>query len=674
MSSAFKILMGSGSAPVTADEDFELVTGLYHFNGTNGGQNSSFSKTAGSVSPTLTAYGQVNQGNFTPWSAGTYDWSVYFDGSSSLEGSNFNVGAAFTVECFFYLTGVPSSASDHAALISETTNTNTGLWSLRVTGGNKLQFEVSGVVTLTGSTTINRGVWYHAAAVREGTSTNQTKLYLNGVLEDTDTCATTFNAGGGATIGMSNDGSSHGFQGYICQSKVNNSASYTSAFTPNWTNSYGGGGGGWGWHCYTWRFRDGAFSNELTVSGTPKIVPFSPFARTTAYSVDTYGGSAHFDGSGDVIVSDTAIAMTGEFSISGWIYPQATGSYSGIIATSSSGQYNTHMNYTLAMHNGNLDIFQSTGTSFYQSTVGTPKLHSWNHFAISKDSSKLYGYLNGTKNLETTNITGVTANGLEFGRFYNSYNGYYYTGYLADLRLVNGSSLYTGSSVSIPSGLSTNVTNTSLLMHFENGNMIDASAKTQGFATGNAQLDTSVKKFGTASAEFDGTGDYMYIPYNYPFSTGDFTIECWVYFKTTTTNQGIFQLDQSPLSGVTYIAPVLFTGGGAYAGRWATMTKYGGNQSLYANSSYNPSTETWYHTAVVRNSGTVKVYIDGVEVISVSDQTDYTDRDSLVIGSFFSSSYDMDGYIDEFRITHKARYTSNFTPPTKEFFDIDINE
>ena len=211
-------------------------------------------------------------------------------------------------------------------------------------------------------------------------------------------------------------------------------------------------------------------------------------------------------------------------------------------------------------------------------------------------------------------------------------------------------------------------------MHFENGNMIDASAKTQGFATGNAQLDTSVKKFGTASAEFDGTGDYMYIPYNYPFSTGDFTIECWVYFKTTTTNQGIFQLDQSPLSGVTYIAPVLFTGGGAYAGRWATMTKYGGNQSLYANSSYNPSTETWYHTAVVRNSGTVKVYIDGVEVISVSDQTDYTDRDSLVIGSFFSSSYDMDGYIDEFRITHKARYTSNFTPPTKEFFDIDINE
>jgi hypothetical protein len=129
MSSAFKILMGSGSAPVTADEDFELVTGLYHFNGTNGGQNSSFSKTAGSVSPTLTAYGQVHQGNFTPWSAGTYDWSVYFDGNSSLEGSNFSYGASnFTIECFFYLTGVPSSASDHAALISETTNTNTGLW------------------------------------------------------------------------------------------------------------------------------------------------------------------------------------------------------------------------------------------------------------------------------------------------------------------------------------------------------------------------------------------------------------------------------------------------------------------------------------------------------------------------------------------------------------------
>ena len=41
---------------------------------------------------------------------------------------------------------------------------------------------------------------------------------------------------------------------------------------------------------------------------------------------------------------------------------------------------------------------------------------------------------------------------------------------------------------------------------------------------GNAQLDTSVKKFGTASVEFDGTGDYLYVDSNFNIGTGDFTV------------------------------------------------------------------------------------------------------------------------------------------------------
>jgi hypothetical protein len=107
------------------------------------------------------------------------------------------------------------------------------------------------------------------------------------------------------------------------------------------------------------------------------------------------------------------------------------------------------------------------------------------------------------------------------------------------------------------------------------------------------------------------------------------------------------------------------------------MTKHGGSNAIHVASSgtITPSTSTWYHTAVVRTSGTIKVFVDGTQVISdFTDTTDYTDRDSLVIGGFYSTDYLMDGYIDEFRITHKARYTSNFAAPSKEFFDIDINE
>ena len=96
------------------------------------------------------------------------------------------------------------------------------------------------------------------------------------------------------------------------------------------------------------------------------------------------------------------------------------------------------------------------------------------------------------------------------------------------------------------------------------------------------------------------------------------------------------------------------------------MTKHGGDSRKY--SSVTPSASTWYHTAVVRTSGTIKVFVDGTQVISdFTDTTNFMDRDSLVIGGFFSTTYLMDGYIDEFRITNKARYTSNFTAPTKAF-------
>ena len=49
----------------------------------------------------------------------------------------------------------------------------------------------------------------------------------------------------------------------------------------------------------------------------------------------------------------------------------------------------------------------------------------------------------------------------------------------------------------------------------------------------NAQTST-IKKFGTASAYFDGTGDYMSIPYapssDFDLGTDDYTIDFW--FRT----------------------------------------------------------------------------------------------------------------------------------------------
>mgnify|MGYP003648463813 FL=1 len=104
-------------------------------------------------------------------------------------------------------------------------------------------------------------------------------------------------------------------------------------------------------------------------------------------------------------------------------------------------------------------------------------------------------------------------------------------------------------------------------------------------------------------------------------------------------------------------------------GKWHIYYGAGENQTNTVGSSVDaPSQNTWYHFAFVRTSGVIKIFIDGTQIGSnISYTGNYTTHNNLTIGGWYSTSYLLNGYIDEFRITHKARYTSNFTAPTKAF-------
>ena len=183
---------------------------------------------------------------------------------------------------------------------------------------------------------------------------------------------------------------------------------------------------------------------------------------------------------------------------------------------------------------------------------------------------------------------------------------------------------------------------------------------------GNTHTDTAVKKFGTASAQFDGTGDELEIANSddFNFGTGDFTIDFWARFDSVSTNnqQLIFKRN------VTYT--------GDYILWWSstngiTITTGAGGSGT--DSSQGATTgwadDTWYHIAVVRNGTALKVYRDGTSLVSATNSTDLDNTGNLFIASSDGSGY-FTGYMDEIRISKGiARWTAAFTPPVQAYND-----
>jgi hypothetical protein len=210
-----------------------------------------------------------------------------------------------------------------------------------------------------------------------------------------------------------------------------------------------------------------------------------------------------------------------------------------------------------------------------------------------------------------------------------------------------------------------NFANVSLLLHGNGTNgsttFTDSSSNSlivTGF--GNAQIDTTIKKFGTGSLEFDGNGDYLSVATNalFNFGTGNFTIECFVYRPNQT---GGFFASSSGSGGLFF--GILGDGLQIGFGRTGIAWDY--------QVAHNMAINTWYHVAITRSGTTMRLFVNGTQVgVNVTNSRSYDiSTTSLTIGSQGAAFY-LNGYIDDLRITKGvARYTANFTPPSVEFPD-----
>ncbi len=269
-----------------------------------------------------------------------------------------------------------------------------------------------------------------------------------------------------------------------------------------------------------------------------------------------------------------------------------------------------------------------------------------------------------------------------------SYNGastYFYDGYLAEVHFIDGQALTpasfgetdaaTGQWKPIDASGLTFGTNgfyqkyssTELAASFEDSALHQPHTVT---AVGDAHTDTSVKKFGTASAQFDDVDSYLSIPDNEDFnlSSGDFTIECWVRFNALTF-QPIYSQGLTG-SGTGEYHLCFHNSNGL---QFIHYPSGGGDADINVNQGgiTGWAIDTWYHVALTRSNTTYSIFRDGTELASSTDASTINNKTSaILIGALHDSSVSNfnDGYIDEFRVSKGiARYVGAFTPSTTAF-------
>ena len=169
----------------------------------------------------------------------------------------------------------------------------------------------------------------------------------------------------------------------------------------------------------------------------------------------------------------------------------------------------------------------------------------------------------------------------------------------------------------------------------------------------------------TGSVFFDGTGDFIKhegpdIIWNV-FASDACTFECWLYVTDLSSARQIFHLGNK----------------GDFSIQTDGQIRIHPDESNYKDTNQSINVNTWYHIALVQESGRKDVYINGVKDTGTvgggdpdgdtwsteagSDGNVFYIGDDGVYRDFFH------GYMSNVRVVRNvALYTSNFTPPTRE--------
>jgi hypothetical protein len=252
-------------------------------------------------------------------------------------------------------------------------------------------------------------------------------------------------------------------------------------------------------------------------------------------------------------------------------------------------------------------------------------------------------YINGAIVHTAADSTNWTADSLDIGTSNWGDHGNFY---IADLKINKGSAAYSGA-FTPPTAPTAVQSDTKLKLNFDGPNVFD-SLGTHPLSMTNAVVSTTQTKYATTSMKFDGTGDYIVTEGDdFKVGTGDFQFEAWV--RWTSGAGGIFHVAQASIGSGNQANSGTFGLGVSSSNKW--MIYHNGQTEINSVVSAN----TWYHVAYLRQSGKRYVFVDGVEVLSAADTYNYSATDTFNLGGWYSTSFLLNGYIED------ARFLSGHT-------------
>ena len=384
------------------------------------------------------------------YSAATHGGSMYFDGTGDYlqlpSSTEYHFTGDFTIEFWMYAVAI----TNEAAIVSVgTTDPNSSLVRL---SSDKLQFWINGSPSgiITCSTTIQIGQWYHVAWVRSGSSATNVKIYLNGVQDGVTSSAktATFVAAPLVVARYGSTQDSGSFNGYISDLRLNNTALYTSTFTPPTAPLTAVSGTKVLIKGTNAGIVDRSGRNVIETVGytTPEPGRRQPEIRT---QVKKYGdGSIFFGGTGDYLLMNGGQNFafgTGNFTVEFWVNITDNGVFYDSRPTSTDGVYVTIASNDFPSASGNSVSLVVSGSRQITGTT-VIKDGTWHHVAVCRSATTTKLFVDGVQTGSSYSDSNNYLNGAN--RPVIASQGYTLAtalpiGYMDDIRITKGVARYT---------------------------------------------------------------------------------------------------------------------------------------------------------------------------------------------------------------------------------------